>query len=203
MHPTLNDLLTVRDGGKSDANRHVLNCKFCQQELANIETIADNLSDLPEQDVPLDAWKKVIRTEGVDAKIVSRSHRRFSNSFKYGVAASFVITVFITLFAMVRSPNILTSDQPELMAESKALIYTLAGKNLDKSQLTSRQQFKIEQLQWQLMMLDQRLALVEASNNSEQLEQLLGQRIQHLKLLHAAYSGNDPSLLRPVERNIL
>jgi hypothetical protein len=90
------------------------------------------------------------------------------------------------------------SALPELQAESRALEYTLANYQLNQVHLSSAQQFKIERLQWQLMLLDRKLMVSQQQQDIELLETLWADRIKNLNELHVTY--NSEQVMRVSQR---
>ena len=198
MHASISELLAVRDGEKGIAYQHVTDCQMCQLEIKRLDDIGSRLVDLPEVEVPDDSWQKIVaqRTQSTSVKPSGSLVRSI-----YALAASIMIVGFSAILTFKSTPE--TEILSDIRAESRALEKVLASFRVNNSNLTMSQEFKLEQLHWQLMVLDQKLSAPERGLNKASLENLWQERIKTMNTMLATYN-NDPSALKyPVERNLL
>lgn len=200
-HPNLTELLAIRDGEPSSANIHVSSCQVCQDELIKIEILVDELhrqSQTPELKVPDNAWQNILANNKHSPNPKMSASPASLTRAVYALAASILLVGFALLWSNFQSPALpLISALPELKAESSVLEDTLANYQNGNVELSAEQQFKIEKIQWNLMLLDQRLILSNQRQNKEELEDLWAKRIQDLTSLHAVYNNN-PTVMQPL-----
>lgn len=203
MHAGLEVLLAIRDGASISADRHVDSCQECQHELREIETLIDDIRRLPDRNVAADAWRKILlrreaaANEAFKPPTVSR--------FDWRIAAS--IGVFVALALAIgigRRDASPATGLDSLIAESQQLENRLTHQRALVAQLTPRQQFRVERLQWELVRLDSQLQLMrDDAENREHQRQLWASRVQHMTELLDAYAGENPMLRHPVEGTLL
>ena len=189
MHASMTELLAARDGELGLASSHIIECQFCQNEIGKLELISKGLQELPDQQTPNTAWKDIVSSYNKQPQ--QRKLQKATSLIRavYALAASILVVGFTTILNVNQAPasqvdNLLA----ELQAESRALEYVLSNYPFRDGQLTPQQNFKVEQLQWKLTMLDKRLMDIHPQQNNKQLEALWATRVKHLNTLHAAYN---------------
>ena len=219
MHANLTELLAAREGELGLASAHISTCQQCQQELTQLDIISGELKQLPEHDVPEKAWQKILSIHKKSPTQQSLQKTFSLTRAIYALAAS-VLVVGFTLVINSSQPNesllnspllsntqmgntlvnhtLVNNSLPVLEAESRTLEYTLANYQQGEENLTSAQQFKIEQLQWQLMMLDRKLMVSQQQQDIKLLEALWAERIKNLNELHITY--NSEQVMRVSQR---
>ena len=214
MHANMTELLAAREGELGLASAHILSCQQCQQELAQLNVISEELNQLPEKDIPEKAWQNILLAYKKSPTQQSLQKTASLTRAIYALAAS-VLVVGFTLVINSSQPHesplnnpllnntlvgntLVSSALPELQAESRALEYTLANYQLNQEHLSAAQQFKIERLQWQLMLLDRKLMVSQQQQNIELLETLWADRIKNLNELHVTY--NSEQVMRVSQR---
>jgi len=202
-HPNITELLAIRDGESTSASVHVSTCQICQDELNKIEILVAELCHLHEPQLPEDAWEKIVAKHNNTQPKPPGKPTPLSKVL-YALAASVLLVGFITLLSPNKTINTpLVSVLPELKAESRALEHILANYQTNSLELSASQQFKIEKIQWELMLLDQKLSLNNKQNNEKQLEKLWLNRIENLTTLHAIYNNNPEVMLAQSTRNLI
>jgi hypothetical protein len=209
MHANITELLAARDGELGLASAHISTCQQCQKELKQLDIIAADLKQLPEQDVPEQAWKNILLAHKKSPSQQSLQKTVSLTRAIYALAASILVVGF-TLIINTSQPSepqlnhgLVNNVLPALEAESRALEYTLANYQQNEASLTSAQQFKIEQLQWQLMRVDRKLMISQQQQNIELLEALWAERIKNLNELHVTYNSEQVMRVSQTQRGVL
>jgi len=208
MHANMTELLAAREGEQGLASAHISACAKCRQELVHLNSIAADLKTLPEHEVPENAWQNVLSAHKKSP--VQQTLQRTVSLTRaiYALAASILVVGFTLIINPYQSPelqfDVLTNNVlPALEAESRALEYTLANYQQNTDNLTSAQLFKIEQLQWQLMLLDRKLMISQQQQDVELLETLWSERIKSLNELHVTYNSEQEMRVSQRQRDSL
>ncbi|GLX79201.1 hypothetical protein tinsulaeT_25410 [Thalassotalea insulae] len=190
MHANMSELLAAREGELGLASAHIAHCAVCKAELAKLEGIAEQLRQLPNDVQSQTGWDDIVK-----------AHKQYTSEYKnresaplirsiYALAASIMIVGFSAILSFTPLNESSKDDLISgLQAESRALEYTLAHYQPSEQHLTAAQQFKLEQMQWQLMMLDRRLVETQLQQNLVQQKSLWQSRVEHLYDMHAVYSS--------------
>jgi len=209
MHANITELLAAREGELGLASAHISTCQQCQQELKKLNLISADLKQLPERDVPEDAWQNILSAHKKSPRQQSLQKTVSLTRAIYALAASILVVGFTLITNTSKpiesplNPTLVSNALPALEAESRALEYTLANYQLSEESLTSAQQFKIEQLQWQLMLLDRKLMVSQQQQNIELLEALWAERIKNLNELHVTYNSEQVMRVSQTQRGVL
>jgi len=209
MHANITELLAAREGELGLASAHISTCQQCQQELKKLDLISADLKQLPERDVPEDAWQNILSAHKKSPRQQSLQKTVSLTRAIYALAASILVVGFTLITNTSKpiesplNPTLVSNALPALEAESRALEYTLANYQLSEESLTSAQQFKIEQLQWQLMLLDRKLMVSQQQQNIELLEALWAERIKNLNELHVTYNSEQVMRVSQTQRGVL
>jgi hypothetical protein len=101
MHPSLEQLLALRDGeGPPDAAAHLDNCPACTAELARLRAVRDALRSLPSVSPPEAAWPRIRK-----AHARRRRPARWRAAAALGLAASVVLAVTLAVRPPVEVPR--------------------------------------------------------------------------------------------------
>lgn len=128
MHPPIDDLLAVRDGGAAPAvHAHLADCGECRAEVARLARVRDELRALPAVEPPPGAW------HAIAARRTAARRRAWSRNAGLALAASVVMAVALTVLpTRDRSdggapPQAAQSDFDRLVAYSRDLDFALAA----------------------------------------------------------------------------
>ncbi len=209
MHANITELLAAREGELGLASAHISTCLQCQQELKQLDDIAADLNKYPEQDVPEQAWQNILLAHKKSPRQQSLQKTVSLTRAIYALAASILVVGFTLIINTSPSSDtqlnrlLVNNALPALEAESRTLEYTLANYQQNEASLTSAQQFKIEQLQWQLMLVDRKLMISQQQQNIELLEALWAERIKNLNELHVTYNSEQVMRVSQTQRGVL
>jgi len=192
MHPTIDDLLALRDGnGTAEAARHVEQCAQCSAEVVNLRTAAAALRSLPLVGVDRDHWPEIRR------RVVERRRRR--RAVQIGAFAASVIAVLTTV-VLVRSPGTTVSSDraaanaqvaiDELAAASSGLEAVLRDPALQRQVLSPRRAAVIIDIEDRIAILDMALADQPTDRGVEQNVALWSHRVELLDALVTARTGD-------------
>lgn len=189
MHPTLEQLLDLRDGdAPAEIVAHVDVCDTCAEAVAGLRATRDALRGLPPVEAPSTAWAAVER---------GRAHRRtprWLHGFALAAAASVVMAVALT--AMLRGPTgtevpVGTDDEVErLVMQSRDLERLLAQLEPGSRVLDFTTAGTIVALEDRIASVDSRLRYADSLDRPA-TERLLRQRVQLMDALvtvHAAHA---------------
>lgn len=200
----MTELLAAREGELGLASSHIVECQFCQNEIKKLELISTELQELPDQQTPNTEWKDIVRVHKKQPQQMVLKKTISLTRAVYALAASILLVGFTAILNFKQAPAIpIDNLLAELQAQSRALEYVLSNYPDKEVQLTPLQSFKVEQLQWQLTMLDKKLMDIRPHQNNKQLEALWATRVKHLNTLHAAYNSQPITTVRHEQRDLL
>ena len=223
-HATIEQLLELKDGEQNDASLHVRSCDVCQQELAALEQISEQLFQVADQTPSADLWQRVLAsTEGessanhgidqsqqkVPMELLAAQysteqpaqHRSLSHAI-YTLAASIMVTGFIGLYMFSQNLNsqsqneLLQANIQQLMINSRGMEQALEQVALQSELLTTSQRSQADRLYWQLAYLDQAIHDSNANTQADPQRQevLWNNRIRALRELNQLYYQRQQTL---------
>jgi hypothetical protein len=180
MHPSLDELLALRDGGAMSAAAHVAGCDACRSELARLQQLRDRLRALPPAAPPADAWQRIRA-----ARAAARSRRRWHYGGGLAMAASVLLALAVALRPALDVPAPAPAPQGELTdlhAHSQGLDALLGQFDTQHRVLDLRTAGTIVALEDRIAALDQRLA-GSAGLEPPVANALLRQRVELMEAL--------------------
>ncbi|MDX2438763.1 MAG: hypothetical protein QNL88_17145 [Acidobacteriota bacterium] len=185
MHPSIDDLLALRDGnGAAEAARHVEQCARCADEIDELRSAASALRALPEATTDRDHWPEIRRRV--------RERRRRDLTLRIGAVAASIVAV-ITAVVLVTSPppttthEVATADAElavdELAAASRGLEAVLRDPALRRQVLSPRRAAVIVDIEDRIAVLDMALADQPIDWGVEQNVALWSHRVELLDAL--------------------
>jgi hypothetical protein len=185
MHPTIKELLALRDGeGPPEVAEHVAACELCRREQAHLQAVSAAMQQLPEVRPQYDGWARI-------AAAVQRQNRR--QRWRRGIAAAAAViiaaavTVLIPQFRQGPETNAVNEDTPistvELQAASQQLEALLHSPTVRYRVLTPRQAALIVTLEDHIALVDAELARSELTRPQEKPVQLWLYRVELLHTL--------------------
>jgi hypothetical protein len=223
MHPTLKDLISVRDGEPADADvaGHVVGCEQCSAALAELSELRRELRWLPDYEPPSHSWPDIEQQLRSRALAPRRSSGWRATGWRAGTAAAAAVGLGALAFMLLigpimhgSSPDTDSSEShrsndtalaPEpvaaLVARSQQLEAILSGlprPGVERAATSAA----IDELQARIEVLDLQLSSADESGLSgPQARQLWSQRVQLLDSLvsvryaeQAARGNNWPSI---------
>lgn len=191
MHPSLDDLLALRDGdGPAEAARHVEQCTQCSDEIEELRSAALALRALPGVGTSRDHWPEIRR------RVVGR--RRRIRALQIGAVAASIIAVVATVVT-VRSP--VSTTRPvastadariaidELAEASRELEAVLRAPALRRQVLSPKRAAVIVDLEDRIAVLDMALADQPTDWGVEQNVALWSHRVELLDALVTTRTG--------------
>jgi hypothetical protein len=197
MHPSLDQLLTLRDHAAADTGEvatHVRECAECHATLESARRIAQRLRELPVRTTPPDRWM-AIRTA-----FLARSERRWQPRARRPgwilPAASAALVLFAVLLTVsshgprTQGPQVATDvspvASPRLLAESQRLEAMLASLPSDSQLTRAGTELTVADLEDRIRWVDYRLSLAdEAGIDARQANLLWRERVDLLNSLVA------------------
>jgi hypothetical protein len=185
MHPTIKELLALRDGeGTPAVAEHVAGCELCRREQAHLQAISAAMQQLPEVRPQYDGWARV--TAAVQRWNRQRRWRR-----GLAAAAAVVIAVAISVLIPQLRPAPQTTavkdDTPgstaELQAASQQLEALLHSPTVRYRVLTPQQAALIVTLEDHIALVDAELAQSKLDHPQAQPVQLWLERVELLHTL--------------------
>lgn len=221
MHATIEQLVAIKNGEQNAIGSHMENCSHCQQELAALEELNEQLF-LQADQVPSEAlWQRIeesvaaeqnhptgvsldflaSRQAAVTSTQIGVQNHSLSHAV-YTLAASILVTGFIGLYMFSQNMNsstqseLLQANIQQLMINSQGMEQALAKVSLQSELLTASQRTQADRLYWQLAYLDQMIqdSNVDAETNPERTEVLWNNRIQALRELNQLYYQRQQTL---------
>lgn len=178
MHPSREDLLSLRDGSADEAVRgHVADCAECRAEVERLLEMRDRLKALPDLAPPEDRWTPV--RQG----LVRRRWSRAPVITGLAAAASVVLAI---AFMVRMEPPLETAPDP-LVQRSQELERELRA--MDRSGVLSGAEAQvIAELEDRVAMVD--LQLASGALGPDEAEALWLRRVDLLMELRAVRSDN-------------
>ncbi len=204
MHPALDELLALRDGGGSTAAReHAAGCDKCRAEIARLSALRDELRVLPPDRPPADIWPVIARRAAV---------ARRTRWLKVAAAAAVFIAAAGSGGAwwwrhakplpqkgsapapspavpMAKAPDAHTQQPPEqdiaaLIAQSQKLEALIKKYEEQAPVLNGRSAGAVANIQERLALIDLQIGLADdAATTKDRLAQLWKYRVQLLAAL--------------------
>ena len=204
MHPALDELLEMRDGGGSAvAREHVAGCDKCRAELVRLSALRDELRALPPDRPPADIWPVVARR----ASAARRTRR-----LKMAAAAAIFIAaagaggaiwwrhvkalpqnasaaVPSPAASTAKAPDAPTQKPPEqdiaaLIVQSQKLESLIKKYEAQAPVLNGRSAGAVANIQERLALIDLQIGLADATTTpKDRLAQLWKYRVQLLAAL--------------------
>ncbi len=191
MHPSLDDLLALRDGeAPAETARHVEQCGRCSNELEDLRSAASALRSLPTLGTDRDLWPEIRRR--------ALNRRRRDRVVWIGAVAASILVVAATV-VLLRSPEALVGIETanadaeiafdELTAASRGLEAVLRDPALRRQVLSPRRAAVIVDLEDRIATLD--LVMVDQTTDwgVEQDIALWSRRVELLDALVTARTG--------------
>ena len=191
MHPTLDDLLALRDGnGPAEAARHVAQCERCSDEIEELRSAASALRALPAVGTDRDLWPEIRR------RVVGR--RRRYRVLEIGALAASIIAM-VTSALLVRSPASTPSPEAatadariavdELAAASRGLEAVLRDPAMRRQVLSPRRAAVIVDLEDRIAAVDMALTDPQKDWGDARNVALWSHRVELLDALVTARAG--------------
>jgi hypothetical protein len=196
MHPTIKELLALRDGeGAPEVGDHLAGCELCRREMEHLQDVAAALQQLPELRPQYNGWARV--AAAVEQGRSRRRRRVMAAAAALIIAAAAVAALIPQLRSAPQPPAVAANaDDPvstvELQAASQQLEALLHSPTVRYRVLTPRQAALI-------VTLEDHIALVDAELARNALEQPQVQPVQlwleRVELLHTMVEVHriDPS----------
>jgi hypothetical protein len=116
MHPSLEQLLAVRDGeAPPDTAAHIEHCAACSAELARLRAVRDALRSLPSVAPPEAAWPRIR-----EAQARRRRPGRWRAAATLGLAASVLLAVSLMVRAPLEAPSAVAPHDERIGPEVQA-----------------------------------------------------------------------------------
>jgi hypothetical protein len=198
MHPSLDQLLTLRErvtADNEDVAAHVRECAACHATVENARALAARLCELPVHTTPPDRWL-AIRTA-----LLARSERRWTAPARrpgwiLPAASAAVVLVAVLLTVGSRGPqaprlapeatDVSPVGRPLLIAESQRLEAVLASLPGDAQLTRAGTALTVAGLEDRIRWVDYRLSLAnEAGIDRSQADLLWRERVDLLNSLVA------------------
>ncbi len=190
MHPSVEELLNLRDGGSDSAARdHVRECAACAEILRDLEATRTALRSLPELGPTRDLWPDLSRQ--------AEAPRRVRRA-KVAWAASAAAALFLVAFFSVKGLRLHTPledalpvekagpaqpkpDLQPLILESQRLESILQQIEKGRPVLKGRTASAIAQIQDQIALVDLQISLLQTGETAgDQLVRLWKERVNLL-----------------------
>ena len=187
MHPSLNELLELRDGDVDvEVAHHVRFCGRCAEELAELRATGAALRSLPPIGAVEDQWPR-IRDRFV------RRRRRSARIWGAAAAACVVVVIAATFMAQLMRPNEAAPDARmsvrQLTSASQELEMVLQTPSFRSQVMSPRRAAVIVDIEDRIALVD--LALAEGVGNppDELAVSLWSDRVELLDALVTARGG--------------
>ena len=191
MHPTLDEMLALREGNANpDVVAHAAACGRCQAELERLEGLRAELRRLPQLEPPPGGW------EGIRAAV--RGRQQFLRRRRWAVAAAAVIAG-VGVWLVAGRVDVArrgagfeaaeSTDVAELIAASGELERALKVPSLQSRVLTPREAARIVLIEDQIALVDLRLSRASSAVSRRQTVELWSDRIELLDALVQARGG--------------
>ncbi|MEW5764632.1 MAG: hypothetical protein ACOYXN_01145 [Acidobacteriota bacterium] len=190
MHPSIEELLNLRDGGSDSATRdHLRKCPECAETLRDLEATKTALRSLPELGPTRDLWPDLSRQ--------AESPRRLRRAKVAWAASAAAALLLVTLFtvkgfrlhtpiensaaAEKAGPAQPGPDLQPLILESQRLESILQQIEKGRPVLKGRTASAIAQIQDQIALVDLQISLLQTGETaSDQLARLWKERVNLL-----------------------
>ena len=192
MHPDLEQLLAIRDGGEPEGVReHLAACPDCSAELERLRRVAESLRALPPVPPPKDLWP------GLRDRLATERSRRW---IAFGLIAASVL-LLASVAAVVLLPRLRqgkpeparqaqqvaapqASDLQPLISQSQQLEGLLRKASTGTPVLSGKAAGTIANLEDGIAILDFKISLLkDTSDQHDQLKKLWQQRVKMLQAL--------------------
>jgi len=200
MHPSLEELLDLRDGeGTPEAADHVRECDRCRREMERLSGISRELKMLEDSSPPRDLWPDV--RESLQRSRGGLLWKRLG----WGAAAVLTLAAGIcaaVFFSDSDGPGVPQhtgraelAELPHLIRESQRLEHLVGLYEEQAPFLTGREAGVILAVEDRIAVLDAAIAREQGTGSSRrELSRLWGERVRLLDTLlavHERRSGND------------
>lgn len=188
IHPTLEELLAVRDGeGLTEIAAHVESCETCQHTVDEARCLRQRLRELPSEEPPAGGW------ESLRSRMQAR--RQSLLLARCGWAAAAAMVLFTTTVAIRGGIEAweeakLARQLESLVAESQRLEGELHSVEADGRVMSGRTAYAIADLQGRIEELDARLGTARRERKpTQEVVELWQQRVSLLDDLASVQSA--------------